>query len=105
MGDFEARREPAFHGDNLPLEQTQALMAAVLVAFFKQQLHAETDAQQGLPLRRLAADKGRHAGVPKFFCRVPEGTDAGQNQPVRLRQFRRVAADEGFLSDAGAAGA
>ena len=40
MGNFQASRDSALHGNDAALQQTQALMLTKFIAFFKEHLHA-----------------------------------------------------------------
>ena len=74
-------------------------MLTVFKTFFKQHLHTQADAQQGLSCRCLLPDKDIQTGCPKFFRSILESTYAGQQKSVCFGKFCRIAADEGFLSD------
>ena len=57
-------------------------MLAELIALFKQQLHAEADAKQGLSTVGRLADGPVQAGGPQLVGRVPEGADPREDDPV-----------------------
>ena len=46
------------------LDTIRAIVEAIFAASFKQQLHSQADAEQGLACRRLGLDKIRQAGGP-----------------------------------------
>ena len=80
---------------DLPRHEAKAVVLAVLVALFKQQLHPEADAEEGL-LRRFSPDDRYKAGDLKFCHRVPEGAHARQDEPVSGADVGGVRADLRF---------
>ena len=84
----------------LPRHEAKAVVLAVLVALFKQQLHPEADAEEGL-LRRFFLDDRYKAGGLKFCHRVPEGAHARQDEPVSGADVGGVRADLRFQPQMG----
>ena len=99
MRHFIVDRYDALHGDNFTGNQAETCVLAVLKAFLKEQLHAQTDAEKGLSLSSLRQHYFRHAAFPELFCRVSKSADPGKNQFIRLLNHRRIAGENSFLSD------
>ena len=76
-------------------------MDTVLIAFFKQHLHAQAYAQQRFPFGRLLSHGFIHTGSAEFFRRVLESAYAGKQQPVCPADFLNVVCHNRFLSDCG----
>ena len=66
---------------DLTFDKAQPGVLTVLVAFFKQQLHPKTDAQQGL-VRRLLLQHRHKAGGGKLCHGIPECAHPRQDKPV-----------------------
>ena len=81
---------------HLALDKSQARVFAVLIAFFKQQLHAQADAQQRL-FFRLGPDDRHKAGGHQLVHGVAKGTHAGQDEPVGFADGIGVGGDHRVL--------
>ena len=74
-------------------------MLAELEAPVKQQLHPQTDAQNGLARRRFFLDDGIQAGVSQLSGGILKSTYPGENQLVRLAQNPGIPGDGDFRSN------
>ena len=77
-------------------------MFAVLIAFFKQQLHPQADAQQRL-FGGFFPEDGHQAGGFQLGHGVAERPHTGQDEPVGRADDRRVGGDNGLLPQMGQA--
>ena len=89
---------------DLALDKAQPGVFAVLVAFFKQQLHPKADAQQGL-VRRLLFQHRHKAGGGKLCHGIPERTHPRKDEPVGGADGSGVGGDHCLLPQLLQAGA
>ena len=97
---FQVRLQRA----DLAFDKAQALMLAVLIAFFKEQLHSQADAQQGL-LRRLLPDDRHQAGGRELVHGIAKGTHPRQDEPVSLADGLCIGGHNGLQPQMRQAGA
>ena len=71
-------------------DKPKAAVCAVLIAFFKQELHAQTDAEQRLFLRFFAQNRYKSGGLQLGHC-ISKGPDTGQQDMICRPQIRRIA--------------
>jgi len=60
-------------------------MATHFLAFVKEELQAQADAQQGPPSGYCVSDGRDQSGASQIVYRVAKGSYAGQDQPVGTR--------------------
>ena len=97
---FQVRLQRA----DLAFDKAQALMFAVLIAFFKEQLHSQADAQQGL-LRRLLPDDRHQTGGRELVHGIAKGTHPRQDEPVGLADGLCIGGHNGLQPQMRQAGA
>lgn len=86
------RREIRFQRADAARQHAKARVLAVLIAFFKQKLHAKADSQQRLAVFRLPLKLGTRPVGRELFHRVAERADPGQDDMRRLVQLPRACA-------------
>ena len=91
LRNFQFGSQSALHGNHAAFQQTEAFVLAILVALFEKQLHTETDAHQRLSLGCFFQNNLVHTALPQFFRCIAEGTDTGQNDPIRRSNDSRIA--------------
>ena len=99
MRNLIANRHHVGNRPNGALNESQPLMEAVLVTFFKKQLHTKADPHNGFALLRLLNHQFSHAAVPQFASGIPESAYPRQNQPIGLADHIGIIGNNGIRSD------
>ena len=81
------------HADDLSLQQSQPFALFDLIAFLKEHLHAQTDAQQRFSRMGLFFDRFDETGLFQIAHAIAKGADPREDQTVRCGQRRWVLTD------------
>ena len=84
---------------HLALQKAEAGVFPVFEAALKEQLHPEADPEKRYPLSRGLFYHVAEAGLRELAGGVPEGPDAGQDDPVGAHDHAAVGRHGGLLAD------